>query len=258
MFRTKHVMSHSLPTNFFESDMPNGIDYDLLLIPQSPIYVRVDSEINEYPPFTAFYFPKNTPYYYAPAIKDGEVYEDCFIQFISDDNFMQNRLIPIGQPIYLQDAANIITLTELLAFENFFRNENSDLIIDFLMKTIILKIHDSVPKTDIIPYRNELYELRQAIAQSPEKQWNLSEMAESLHISPGYLHLLYKKLFFTTCKQDVIAGRIEKAKHLLAQSSQDIKNISYACGYNNTEHFCRQFYKCTGSTPSEYRKRHLN
>lgn len=257
MFRTKHVMSHSLPTYFSESDMPNGIDYDLLLIPQSPIYVRVDSEINEYPPFTAFYFPKNTPYYYAPATKEGELYEDCFIQFISDANFMQNWFIPAGKPVYLQDAANIITLAELLAFENFFRNENSDLIIDFLMKTIILKIYDSVPKTDIIPYRNELYELRQAISQAPEKQWKLSDMAESLHMSPGYLHLLYKKLFSTTCKQDVIAGRIEKAKHLLAQSNQNIKQISYVCGYNNTEHFCRQFYRFTGITPSEYRRRHI-
>ena len=256
MFYVKHIMAHSLSAQFFESDMKHGIDYDFLIIPQYTIRVKTDDQINEYPPFTAFFFPKGTPYYYAPVMNDEDVYEDCFIQFVRDTSFMHNWFIPAGKPIYLQDVSYIINLAELISFENFVNGPNSDVIIDNLMKTLLLKVYNSIPKTDPIPYRNELYELRQAIFQSPEKQWRLSDIAESLHMSPGYLHSLYKKLFLVTCKQDVITSRLEKAKHLLSYSNQTIRQIAYVCGYNNTEHFCRQFLKMTGNTPSEYRDNH--
>lgn len=256
MFHTKYVMTHSISPGYFECNMTHGIGYDYLVIPKSPIRVRVDSVINEYPPFTAFYFPKETPYYYTPATKEGEAYEDCFIQFVSDDNFMQNWFIPTGKPIYLQDAPYIIKLAELIAYENVAKNPDSDMLIDFLMKSLILKIYESIPRTSFIPYRNELYELRQAISRSPEKDWQLADMAANLHISPGYLHTLYKKLFHTTCKQDVISFRLDKAKHLLAHSNQNIGQIAYACGYNNVEHFCRQFQRFNKTSPSGYRRSH--
>ena len=58
----------------------------------------------------------------------------------------------------------------------------------------------------------------------------------------------------TTFKQDIIQSRIKRAKYLLRNENNTIKEISDICGYNNEEHFLRQFKKTTGVTPSDYRK----
>lgn len=53
--------------------------------------------------------------------------------------------------------------------------------------------------------------------------------------------------------KDVYEKRIEMAKKYLADSNYTITQIADLCGYQNTEHFCRQFKQITGITASEYR-----
>ncbi len=79
-------------------------------------------------------------------------------------------------------------------------------------------------------------------------------MADSLHISNGYLHTQYKNIFHTTCMKDVIHSRISNACELLSATQHSIEEIALSCGYHNTEHFIRQFKKEVGTTPSHYRK----
>ncbi|MCR4741792.1 MAG: AraC family transcriptional regulator [Treponema sp.] len=53
--------------------------------------------------------------------------------------------------------------------------------------------------------------------------------------------------------QDVIAGRIEKAKKLLKTSNLTINEIASKCGYKTEYHFMRQFKEQTACTPTQYR-----
>jgi transcriptional regulator GlxA family with amidase domain len=46
----------------------------------------------------------------------------------------------------------------------------------------------------------------------------------------------------------------EKARHLLATSFLNIKQIMAAVGYNSKGHFVRHFRKSFGLAPSKYRK----
>jgi 2-isopropylmalate synthase len=46
---------------------------------------------------------------------------------------------------------------------------------------------------------------------------------------------------------------MKKARTLLRNSSMTVENIAYAAGYQNVEHFNRQFKKKFGITPVEYR-----
>ncbi|MDE7307895.1 MAG: hypothetical protein K2N61_04405 [Lachnospiraceae bacterium] len=45
--------------------------------------------------------------------------------------------------------------------------------------------------------------------------WNIKDMANSVHISEGYLLSVYKHYFNTTCISDVISSRIQAASKLL-------------------------------------------
>ena len=79
-------------------------------------------------------------------------------------------------------------------------------------------------------------------------------MAEFIGLSRSELQHLYKKNFGVTLMEDVISGRMEKAKALLARSKLTIAEIAAKCGYKTEFHFMRQFKQKTGFTPSEFRR----
>lgn len=57
---------------------------------------------------------------------------------------------------------------------------------------------------------------------------------------------------------DVINSRIRLAKEYLMHCTHTVTEIATLCGYNNVEHFCRQFKQVTGYTPSKFRNHAAN
>ena len=51
----------------------------------------------------------------------------------------------------------------------------------------------------------------------------------------------------------VTNAKMKKARTLLRNSIITVENIAYEAGYQNVEHFNRQFKKIYGMTPLEYR-----
>lgn len=251
MFHIKYVVVNTNITDYFECDMKNGISNDLLLIPAAPIVTKINGQLYKYSPYNAFFYPKGTPYFYAPA---SLPYKDYFIQFTSDKSVTEQYMLPPSQAIHLSDPARIFDLIDIIAFENIAESPNSDEILNNLMKTLFLKICESCANKNTIPHYYELLGIRRDIFNYPEKNRTLEMLAGRLHISPNYFHSLYKMSFGRTFMQDVIESRIQYAKYFLAYSNQPVNLIAANCGYNNTEHFCRQFKKTTGLTPLQYRK----
>lgn len=94
------------------------------------------------------------------------------------------------------------------------------------------------------------------IYNNPQLPWNINMMAAKLHLSPSHLQALYHRQFGSSCMDNVIEGRLRRAQDLLECSEYSIRDISEQCGYNNVEHFCRQFRQHNGCTPGQYRKMH--
>ena len=92
----------------------------------------------------------------------------------------------------------------------------------------------------------------------PERNWNVSEMASQLHISTGYLHLLYRQQFGVSCIVDVIESRGRRAREYLSHTQMRVQEIAALCGYNSAEHFCRQFRRQFGMSPGQFRKESLS
>lgn len=103
-----------------------------------------------------------------------------------------------------------------------------------------------------------LYKLRRDIMSQPQRDWNTSAISDELNISITHLRRLYKKLFSVNIKDDVIHSRIERAKQLLLHTDLQIQKIEYRCGYQNSNHFMRQFREHTGETAKGFRKNHIN
>ena len=95
------------------------------------------------------------------------------------------------------------------------------------------------------------------------KKWLLRNMTASVNLDDlvsfiGYsrvrLFSLFKEHLGQTPGEYLRGMRIEKAKELLAKSSQTISEIAKTCGLGDPAHFCRLFKKMTGLTPMSWRE----
>lgn len=104
-------------------------------------------------------------------------------------------------------------------------------------------------------YKSQLIKIRRNIRKNPENNWSVSEIATTVHVSRGHFQRLYNDIFGTSCMDDIISIRLGKAKKLLLDSNMKISEISDACGYENTNHFMRQFKMNFDETALQFRKK---
>lgn len=85
------------------------------------------------------------------------------------------------------------------------------------------------------------------------KQINVSDVADSVSLSPNYLTDLFKQVVGSTVSQYIAQVRIEKAQTLLRQTTRTIAEIAFDVGFHSPYYFSRVFKKHTGLTPRDYR-----
>ncbi|MBR6791568.1 MAG: substrate-binding domain-containing protein [Ruminococcus sp.] len=112
----------------------------------------------------------------------------------------------------------------------------------------------SAETSHYVTYKEQLFRLRREIISQPEKEWTIPDISKQLGISRSHLLRLYRNLFSTSIKDDIISSRIDKAKQLLDHTELRVQEIAEQCGYNNENHFMRQFKEKIGVTALQYRK----
>lgn len=252
MFKIFCVICESRHTKHIQADLPYGIDKDMIIIAKYPFLARIDGNMQEVSTNTCLYYPAGTPIYCESI---GSFYSDAMLQFYADEAFMKILNLPPAKPFILDNTTHIFNMIHVIAGENILDNPEHYNIIDYLMRALLMKISVSAGVTEYIPYYDWLLKIRQNIFQHPEAEWNIKELSGEMHVSPSYLYRLYKRAFNITITQDIIAGRINMAEQLLAFSKMTVTDIALNTGYNNYEHFCRQFKNRTGVTPSQYREK---
>lgn len=79
------------------------------------------------------------------------------------------------------------------------------------------------------------------------------QIAEKLNVSYSWFRKVFKNYTGYAPTQYFQELKINQAKHLLAETSQSVKEIAFELNYNSTEHFFSIFKKKTGFTPIAYR-----
>ena len=75
-----------------------------------------------------------------------------------------------------------------------------------------------------------------------------------LFVSPDHFSRTFQKVKGRRFKDWVREQRIERAKELLASTSEAISSVGSRCGYDLHPYFCRVFRQETGMTPTQYRQ----
>lgn len=81
----------------------------------------------------------------------------------------------------------------------------------------------------------------------------LQDVAGYFHYSDAHFCKVFKQCFDKSFVIYLSEFRIEKAKELLADVSENVKDISRKVGYRDSNYFAKVFKRIVGVTPSEYR-----
>lgn len=82
---------------------------------------------------------------------------------------------------------------------------------------------------------------------------SMKNAASAMNYSDAYFCKLFKQCFHINFSTYLNEYRIQKAKVMIENPRINIKEISLACGYTDSNYFSRVFKRITGQTPTEYR-----
>jgi AraC-like DNA-binding protein len=107
------------------------------------------------------------------------------------------------------------------------------------------------PRTDASQRTSVVVE---ALTADLARPWTVGEMAGLLGVTGGQLRRLFA-MSNTTPRQVLTTLRLEAAARLLSDPALRIKEIPERVGLADASHFCRDFRRRFGVSPTEYRAR---
>lgn len=178
----------------------------------------------------------------------------------SISEFMRSLNIPFNRLTLLSDHTELSQLIRDLRQEFHQTGTHHEVILDAKLRTILYKYSDAyhleTQLSDKLKVHRPLFrEIRNGIYSRHSSKKTVSELAEDASLSVSYFQHIYKELFGVSVIQDIIRSRIERACYFLTVTPDSVAHIAEVCGYENVEHFNRQFKEITGFSPNQYRKK---
>jgi len=90
---------------------------------------------------------------------------------------------------------------------------------------------------------------------SESAKTNPGEIAARLNISYSRFRKLFKSYFGISPGQYILQIKIANAKELLTNSEQQVQEIAWKTGFENSDYFVAAFKRVTGISPGTYRKK---
>ncbi len=234
----------------FDVNRPNGYPHYLLLLVRTTAHFKTDSGWITIKPNCVVIFRPNQPHRYHAA---DETYIDCWAH-LRATQILPCEHFPFGVPIPLHDPDSIYSLFHLMNNEFYGVSPQRSMTLHYLGMALMNRIADEINSQERPELYYQLVSLRERIYNQPDTAWDIPSMANGLNISTGHLHLMYKHYFHTTCINDVIQSRLQSACDMLLSTTRPVSEIALLCGYQNTEHFIRQFKSMLHTTPGKYRR----
>ena len=95
--------------------------------------------------------------------------------------------------------------------------------------------------------------IKQYVGDHFAENITLEELAEMVGMSPSAFSRFFKSRTGKTVIDYIIDIRLGNAARLLVDTTQNISEICYSCGFNNLSNFNRLFKSKRGYTPREFR-----
>lgn len=238
---------------------PMGFPQKCLLLTHSPMQLCIGSRHYDTQAGDLCILQKQTALHFsaagAPLLYDWVLFDCAY-----DTDFYKALQIPENTLLRFCDTEFLCTLLRQLAGEYYAEKPRRSDMMDCLMKAVLIRISETAVGCTAVtpavhtPHFAELVQLREKVYANPQEKWTVDMLCAEVNMSRSYFQSLYRETFGMTCIADVIVCKMNRARELLTSTDYTIAHIAQLCGYDNEEHFMRQFKKNIGVTPTTYRK----
>lgn len=101
-------------------------------------------------------------------------------------------------------------------------------------------------------------EFKNSVNQFYKSEHSTNYYANQLHITPDHLNRIIKSTIGKTAKEYIQSRIITEAKRLLFFSKLSNKEIGFELGFEEPANFSAFFKKCTGFSPSNFKKKEFS
>jgi two-component system, response regulator YesN len=91
------------------------------------------------------------------------------------------------------------------------------------------------------------------IDENLHQPFGLKQVADTIHLNPSYLSVLFKDQLSMTFSEYVTRRRLQRAKELLLHTRMPVAEIAESVGYQTAKYFNRMFKEYEGHSPGQYR-----
>jgi AraC family transcriptional regulator len=164
------------------------------------------------------------------------------------------------KPDLAKSLAALVTRLDTFGYETNRCDEDLVFLLQYFLRTYRSDRHLSRRVDAVKPgTRKEIYK-RLCIAKDVlhtyyQEPLDLSELSALSCLSTPQLIRQFKSVFGRTPYQYLIDIRLQHAAHLLMQTQDDIRHITWASGFIDPSAFCRAFRTRYGASPGQYRTR---
>jgi AraC family transcriptional regulator of arabinose operon len=251
-----HLVRHEWPEKAgFVIDRPNGSPEYIFLHYMNPVELLCCGKIVMTEPDACIILPPRQKQWFRSEKKLSH----DWIHITGDmESLMKKYGVEPDTIYYPLDSHEITKLVGEIESEFFQKNGFSDDMCEIKIAEILIRLARSKNRENEKPAVNsrllmDFQELRKEMFSSPEKKWQIKEMAFKCGLSESRFYTVYKNIYGVTPNKDLIYARTEKAKNLLLTGRQ-VNEVAKTTGYESEYHFIRQFKKITGMTPGKYRR----
>ncbi len=104
----------------------------------------------------------------------------------------------------------------------------------------------------------QVYNIINFIDENYKTPLNLDVLAEKFHYSKYYMCHIFKEFTSLSIIDYIQYRRIIESQKMLKETTKEIFEICFDCGFNNLRHYYRVFNKVSKLSPMKFRKDHPN
>ncbi len=125
---------------------------------------------------------------------------------------------------------------------------------NILPKEMALEYTSAVANFSTLTYSDIIKETIRYLTCNITKDISLTEMGSHLGVNPSYLSRIFKEETGMPLINYINHQRIELSKYYFETEMDNITEVAFRVGYNDSSYFAKTFKKLTGISPKEYIK----